>query len=171
MAQRNDEIVRGTQDGSQRLGSKRRVLLATDGSERSAAAVRAVAKRPWPKGSEFKVVSVEEPWTIKPSGVRQSEQAQEAVSSAEQMLASSGLKTTGEVLLGNAKKVILDEAQKWTADMIVVGSHGRTGFKRFLLGSVSEAVAMNAHCSVVVVRGAVRHSKTTKSRGRKSRKV
>jgi nucleotide-binding universal stress UspA family protein len=57
------------------------------------------------------------------------------------------------VLSGNPKEVILDEAQKWGADLIVVGSHGRRGIKRFLLGSVSEAVAMNAHCSVVVVRG------------------
>src|SRR5919112_296086 len=40
----------------------RRVLLATDGSESSAEAARAVANLPWPVGSEFRVVSVEEPW-------------------------------------------------------------------------------------------------------------
>jgi nucleotide-binding universal stress UspA family protein len=130
----------------------RRVLLATDGSESSAEAARAVAGRPWPEGSEFRVVSVEEPWAIKRSGVRREKEAQEAVGSAEQLLVSAGLKATGAVLSGNAKKVILEEAQNWAADLIVVGSHGRRGFKRFLLGSVSEAVAMNAHCSVVVVR-------------------
>jgi len=63
------------------------------------------------------------------------------------------------VLSGNPKEVILEEAKDWNADLIVVGSHGRRGLKRFLLGSVAEAVAMNAHCSVVVVRGPVRASR------------
>jgi nucleotide-binding universal stress UspA family protein len=142
------QIVRDAgEDRTHTPDGGRRVLLATDGSESSAEAARAVAGRPWPEGSEFRVVSVEEPWAIKRSGVRREKDAQEAVSSAEQ------LKATGAVLSGNAKKIILEEVQKWAADLIVVGSHGRRGFKRFLLGSVSDAVAMNAHCSVVVVRG------------------
>src|SRR6476659_4671108 len=140
------------QDYPQTLDSGRRVLLATDGSKTSAQAARAVAGRPWPEGSEFRIISVEEPWTIKSSRVRDEREAQEAVSSAEQVLASAGLKATGAVLSGNTKQAILQEAKKWAAELIVVGSHGRRGFKRFLLGSVSEAVAMNAHCSVVVVR-------------------
>ena len=147
------QIVRDAgEDHAQTLDSGRRVLLATDGSKTSVQAARAVAGRPWPEGSEFRVISVEEPWTIKSSRVRHEKEAQEAVSSAEQMLASAGLKATGAVLSGNTKQAILQEAQKWAAELIVVGSHGRRGFKRFLLGSVSEAVAMNAHCSVVVVR-------------------
>jgi nucleotide-binding universal stress UspA family protein len=158
------QIVRDVgEDRAHTLDSARRVLLATDGSETSAAAARALAGRPWPEGSEFKVVSVEEPWALKPSRVRHDEQAQEAVSRTEQVLASAGLKTTGAVLSGNAKEVILEEAQKWAADLIVVGSHGRRGFKRFLLGSVSEAVAMNAHCSVVVVRDPARTSRKARA--------
>jgi nucleotide-binding universal stress UspA family protein len=155
------QIVRDqAEDRAHTLKSGRRVLLATDGSETSAAAAHAVASRPWPEGSEFMVLSVEEPWALKPTRVRQDEQAQEAVRSAEQVLASAGLKATMAVALsGNAKETILEEAQKWGADLIVVGSHGRRGFKRFLLGSVSEAVAMNAHCSVVVVRGPTRPSR------------
>lgn len=149
------QIVRDAgNDRAHTLDSGRRVLLATDGSETSAEAARALANRPWPEESEFRIVSVEEPWVFKSSRVR----CLEAVSSAEQVLANAGLKTTGAVLSGNPKEVILEEAQKWTADLIVVGSHGRRGFKRFLLGSVSEAVAMNAHCSVVVVRGSSRRS-------------
>jgi nucleotide-binding universal stress UspA family protein len=158
------QIVRDiAEDHAHTLDSVRRVLLATDGSEISTAAAQALAGRPWPEGSEFKIVSVEEPWAIKRSRVRHDEQAQEAVSSAEQVLASVGLKATGAVLSGNAKEVILEEAQKWAADLIVVGSHGRRGFKRFLLGSVSEAVAMNAHCSVVVVRGPAQTSRKSRA--------
>src|ERR1051325_3863956 len=153
------QIVRDlAEERAHTLDSGRRVLHATDGSETSAAAAQALAARPWPEGSEFRVISVEEPWAMKPSRVRHDEQAQEAVRSAEQVLVAAGLKATGAVLSGNAKEAILEEAQKWAADLIVVGSHGRRGFKRFLLGSVSEAVAMNAHCSVVVVRGPARTS-------------
>jgi nucleotide-binding universal stress UspA family protein len=145
------QIVRdAAEDRSHSLHSRRRVLLATDGSETSTAAARAVAERPWPEGSEFRVVSVEEPWAIKSSRL----DSQEAISSAEQVLTSAGLKTNGVAVSGNAKDIILEEARKWNADLIVVGSHGRRGFRRLLLGSVSDAVAMNAHCSVVVVRGA-----------------
>ncbi len=116
-------------------------------------AAHALARRPWPEGSEFRIGSVEEPWALKRSSGRDNEQAQEAVSSAERVLASAGLRASGAVLSGSTKDVILEESKKWPSDLIVVGSHGWRGFKRFLLGSVSDAVAMNAHCSVVVVRG------------------
>jgi nucleotide-binding universal stress UspA family protein len=49
-------------------------------------------------------------------------------------------------------QVILDEAEKWKADVIVLGSHGRSGFDRMVMGSVSESVALHARCSVEVIR-------------------
>src|SRR5918998_4744633 len=102
------QIVRDVEeDRAHTLHSGRRVLLATDGSETSAAAARALAGRPWPEGSEFRVVSVEEPWALKSSRVKHDEQAREAVGSAEQALAAAGLKATGTVLSGNAKEAIL----------------------------------------------------------------
>lgn len=157
------QIVRDAREGRAHTRHCKRVVLATDGSETSTAAARSLARRPWPEGSEFRIVSVEEPWAIKPSKVRYGEQAEEAVTGAEKVLTSAGLTAIGVVLSGNVKEVILEEARKWDADLIVVGSHGRRGFKRFLLGSVSEAVAMNAHCSVVVVRGSARSKKTRAS--------
>ena len=56
------------------------------------------------------------------------------------------------VCVGFPKQIILDEAEGWGADLIVVGSHGRGLMGRFLLGSVSQAVALNARCSVEIVR-------------------
>ena len=50
------------------------------------------------------------------------------------------------------QELILNEASAWGADLIVVGSHGRQGASRFLLGSVSEPVAFHANCSVEIVR-------------------
>lgn len=150
------QIVRDvSEDRAHTLHSGRRVLLATDGSETSMAAARALTERPWPTESEFRIVSVEEPWAIKSSKV----EPQDAVTNAQEVLASAGLKASGEVRSGNAKEVVLEEARQWDADLIVVGSHGRRGFKRFLLGSVSEGVAMNAPCSVVVVRDSARTSR------------
>ena len=49
---------------------------------------------------------------------------------------------------GDPKTRIIDHAAHWQADVIVLGSHGRKGLDRFLLGSVSEAVARHAPCSV-----------------------
>jgi nucleotide-binding universal stress UspA family protein len=160
------QIVRNqTKDSAHTLESGRRVLLATDGSETSMAAAETLARRPWPEAREFRIVCVEEPWALKGSSVRDKAQAQGAVTSAERVLASAGLQVITAVLSGITKDVILEEAQEWAADLIVVGSHGRRGFKRFLLGSVSEAVAMNAHCSVVVVRGPTRSSRKARAAG------
>jgi nucleotide-binding universal stress UspA family protein len=53
---------------------------------------------------------------------------------------------------GNPATEIVDEAKEWRADLIIVGSHGYTGFKRLVLGSVAQSVVGHAPCSVEVVR-------------------
>jgi universal stress protein A len=68
------------------------------------------------------------------------------------ILRAKGLKVSTAVEQGNVKSTVLDEAKQWPADLIVLGSHGRTGLDRFLMGSVSDAVVRHAHCSVEVVR-------------------
>ncbi len=144
-----------------------KILLATDGSDCSKAAVDAVAERPWHAGAEVKVLSVmeipympmTETWVFPDSYFKEleaagKEQAEIAVNQAVDRLnsAESQLKVTTEITTGSAKDVILDEAENWGADLIVLGSHGYSGWQRFLLGSVSHAVATHAHCSIEIVR-------------------
>ena len=50
--------------------------------------------------------------------------------------------------------VIVEEAKRWPADLIVIGTHGRSGFSRILFGSVAEGVVRTAHVPVLLVRGA-----------------
>ena len=62
------------------------------------------------------------------------------------------LTVTTVAIEGSPKSVILEEAEKFGADLIVVGSHGYGMVEGFLLGSVSNAVALHAKCSVEIVR-------------------
>jgi len=78
--------------------------------------------------------------------------AHELVENAAARLRSARFEASTSVREGDPKMVILDCAAEWGADLIVVGSHGRKGVTRFLLGSVSEAVARNAQCSVQIAR-------------------
>jgi nucleotide-binding universal stress UspA family protein len=61
------------------------------------------------------------------------------------------VRVSGEVLAGPPREVILDEAERWKADLVVMGSHGYGSWRRFMLGSVSQAVVSHAKCSVEVV--------------------
>jgi nucleotide-binding universal stress UspA family protein len=145
-----------------------KILLATDGSDYSKAAVKAVADRPWPEDSEVRIISVmeipyvptTEVWVLPDSYYEDLDkaakaQAEAAITDAVEEIRSgkaAGLEIAGEIKRGSARNVILDEAEKWGADLIVLGSHGYGGLQRFLLGSVSHAVATHAHCSVEIVR-------------------
>jgi nucleotide-binding universal stress UspA family protein len=67
-------------------------------------------------------------------------------------LKASGFKTESSVRRGHARTTIVETAAKWNARLIVLGSHGRKGLARLLLGSVSEYVVRHAPCSVEIVR-------------------
>jgi len=76
------------------------------------------------------------------------------VAQGKEILRRSGMEVSTDVPVDRESpaRTILDTAKEWNADLIVVGSHGRRGFDRIAMGSVSEALAMHAHCSVEVVR-------------------
>jgi nucleotide-binding universal stress UspA family protein len=143
-----------------------RVLLATDGSDHAEAAMAMVAESSWPQGSEFKVISIPEypvligeypyyaPEQISTLVQQTREHSKRAATSGAEKLAKPGLNASSEVREPQDTPAhgILAAAEKWNADLIVLGSHGRRGFDRLILGSVSETVAMHANCSVEVVR-------------------
>lgn len=62
-----------------------------------------------------------------------------------------GLQISTQVLEGSPEKLIIEEATRWPADLIVVGSHGHGPVQRLLLGSVAQAVALHAPCPVEIV--------------------
>jgi nucleotide-binding universal stress UspA family protein len=145
-----------------------RILLAIDGSTSSDAAAQDVAARPWPAGSEVRIISVVEPpllpavetWVPPDDYIESLEKAAEAQAeavikkAAELIQQEQGdrLRVSTQVVRGHPKHAITDEADNWDADLIVVGSHGYRGLTRLWLGSVSQAVASHAKCSVEIVR-------------------
>lgn len=145
-----------------------KILLAVDGSPCSDAAVEEVAGRPWPERTSVKVLTTYEvPAPPTPEGwalpanyfedldITLRKQARDNVDRALQTLKSKGNKNISvdaAIMPGPPRSVILDEAEEWGADLIVVGSHGYRAWERFLLGSVSQAVVSHAKCSVLVVR-------------------
>jgi len=143
-----------------------KILLAIDGSPCSEVAVEEVVRRPWPEGSQLKVLNVFEPpmpptpetWAIPASYMEEIDtalrrQGQKLIDSALQKLRSNkNLALSSLLTPGSPRATILDEAESWGADLIVMGSHGYNAWKRFFLGSVSQAVVSHAKCSVEVVR-------------------
>ena len=143
-----------------------KVLLAVDGSPCSDAAINDVASRPWPAGTTIRVLSAfemplpptPEAWSLPPGYVEEIEtagrdNAKRIVSVAvEQLGEKAGVTIEGKYVVGSPKNVILEEAETWDADLIVLGSHGYSAWERFLLGSVSQGVVSHAKCSVEVAR-------------------
>jgi nucleotide-binding universal stress UspA family protein len=146
-----------------------KVLLAIDGSKCSTAAVEALVGQYRSQETEVMVLNVVESVRPMPASYglgwgpvfpenytditrEWRAEGEKLVSDVAERLRSAGFKTTTSVDEGDARERILDCAQKWHPDVILLGSHGWRGLDRLLLGSVSEAVARHASCSVEVVR-------------------
>ncbi len=127
----------------------RRVLLATDGSRASDAAALAAVRIAHCCGTPVTVLSVEVP---SHSPERQAE-ARRIVDRVLAFYEAEGVRAEGIVERGIAHEVISRTMQDKGCDLVVMGSHGRTGFGRLLLGSNSERVIGQATCPVLVVPG------------------
>ena len=142
-----------------------KILLAMDESAHSRAALDCVASMRWPLDVEIVVLSVASPMVVAHSLVdagglnylRAAEEGnvhdhQELVSGVERELRERGHPTSGRVVSGDAREAIIEIARVERVDLIVVGSHARTGIDKLLVGSVASHVVTHAPCSVLVVK-------------------
>jgi nucleotide-binding universal stress UspA family protein len=142
-----------------------RILLAIDDSKFSEAAAETVMEQARPHGTEVRILHVVESPpllvarelggyepALENALQSQKQHAATLVAKAAELLRVRGLNVTAALEMGDAKSKILDVAEEWHADLIVLGSHGRKGLNRFLMGGVSDAVARHACCSVEIVR-------------------
>ena len=142
----------------------RKILVATDGSKYSNAAASeavAIAKR---CGANLIAASVVPYESISPLGIVHSEMQWELVTQESRKAAESNIKNVKEIaekedvkieeliLEGRPYEAIINTAKEKRVDLIVVGSHGRTGLDRLLMGSVTERVIGHAECAVLVVK-------------------
>jgi len=140
------------------------ILVATDGSRHSdAAAIEAVgiARR---CGAKLTVISVVPSEAVSPFDIVHSEMQRDMITEKEQKAAEfnirnikdtakkEGIEVEGLVREGKPYEAIVSTAGEKNIDLIVVGSHGRTGFEKLLMGSVTERVIGLSPCAVLVVK-------------------
>lgn len=143
-----------------------RVLLGIDGSECAAVAVDFVDSVPWPAESEIRVAEAVEdhvpamagPWPtyglVEAPQLAQAmrQEADTTVATSVARLERPGIRVSSHVEAGQPSRFIIDNADAFDADLIVVGSHGRGAIKSMVLGSVSADVVAHAHDPVLVAR-------------------
>jgi len=147
-----------------------KIVLAIDGSDFSKVAIDELAAMPLPAGTEIFIINVfENPMIAAPGalplGGTLGNYYEEAVSNTRKLAedivndaskspkeSNDALSITTAVVNGLPKSAILEKAEAFDADLIVVGSQGHGAFSRFLLGSVSQSLATHADCSVMIVR-------------------
>lgn len=140
-----------------------KILIGVDESKFSEAALEFVRRMPWPKDTRVIVASsvplpmplYPEVYAIAPSqeAFEQARQAnQEFVTACAQKLRGAGFDVDPRVLQGDPRATLVDLAESERVDLIVVGSHGRTGLEKLLMGSVTTHIVSHARCSTLVVK-------------------
>ncbi len=142
-----------------------KILIAVDDSPYSKAAVDWVKSMKWPAGTEASVLSVARPLTVAYSTVEAAGYAyapqiyeenlkfhEEVAAETQRVLKDAGFAVSAAVAQGDPREAIVEAATVGHVDLVVVGSHGRTGLQRMLLGSVASYVVSHVTCSVVVVK-------------------
>jgi nucleotide-binding universal stress UspA family protein len=154
------------------------ILLAVDGSESSEAAVRTLIDRFRPGGTHVRVLHAVE-WLrdmpmsygfgqgptyaddIEHSRAESYAHAGQLVSRVEGELQQAGFQTSVSTPDDDPRHAVVFAARDWPANLIVMGSHGRRGVDRFLMGSVAESVMRHAPCSVLIERAPAQRARAT----------
>ncbi len=144
-----------------------RILLAVDDSLHSQRAVEFVAQMRWPAGSRIVVVSVmppplpvssalDAPTAAEPLRVHEEDRLrhEQLIARVQERLWSVGFPVEARLLEGDPREQILELVERESVNLLILGSHGRTGIARLLLGSVSSHAVAHSPCSVLVVKAA-----------------
>lgn len=146
-----------------------KILLATDGGKQADAAIEAIKRFAWTPDDSVKVISVVDmalpmsidiyggflPDTAELERTARENAAKIVEQTAEKIrtfAGAHGVEISSDVLFGSPDSRIVETAEEWHPDLIVVGSHGYSRWERLLLGSVSDSVIHHAPCSVMVIR-------------------
>lgn len=147
------------------------VLITVDNSPYSQAALSWAKKLEWPDDTRFKLLTVVQPLTesfasedsaVRATAITRQHDSLFAMARTtiedmgQELIDATGPgRVTTQVTEGDPREAILHVAGAWGADLIVMGSHGRTGLTKFFLGSVSHAIAVHGYCSVAIVKGII----------------
>ena len=141
------------------------ILVPVDGSATSERALQEALRLGQQQGAQLELVHVladirlmdansyinyaEMKETMKNSGKK-------ILAKAQTVAQEAGMAADMKLLDANGERianVIIEEARRWPADLIVIGTHGRSGFSRVLFGSVAEGVVRTSHIPVLLIRG------------------
>jgi nucleotide-binding universal stress UspA family protein len=143
----------------------RRILFATDFSKASANAFDTAVSLAKTNRGTLTILHVIAPFTPMMPGqyigtqtwhqidLERREWTKRELAKATTKAKKAGISATQLVAEGDPARQIVRAARSRNADLVVVGTHGRTGFTKFFLGSVAARVVATAHCPVVTVRG------------------
>jgi len=143
----------------------RHILVPLDGSDTSKRALQEALGLAREQGARLELVHVmedilflENEAYINYAEVRKSVRAggEKILAQAQSAVEQAGVPAEQKLLEAGGERiasVIVEEARRWPADLIVIGTHGRSGFSRILFGSVAEGVVRTAHIPVLLVRG------------------
>ena len=147
-----------------------KIVLAIDGSKYSKVAVSELGAMSLPNETEVCIIHVyEHPTIVGPEplpmggvlGIYYEEIMSNTKKSAEEIVSNASkslmdlnkrISITTSIVGGSPKSEILEKAESFGADLIVVGSQGHGAFSRFLLGSVSQSIVTHSNCSVLIAR-------------------
>ena len=138
----------------------RRILVPVDFSEHSQKALRYALAFAAQFGAEVALVHIVEQmvypgdWMYPPLAVTDfaSEKREQVLAKLRALDEGSGVKTQHIVRLGRAWQEVVEIAREMKSDMIILATHGYTGLKHALLGSVAEKIVRHAPCPVLSVR-------------------
>jgi len=142
-----------------------KILVGLDHSDTSSEALRWVRRVEWPAGSRVMVTTAVAPSLLPVSDgfapepevasvihEQQVKAARALVARAVRTLRDVGLPAEACIVNGDPREELIELARRERSDLIVVGSHGRTGLTKLVLGSVSSHVVTHAPCTVVVMK-------------------